>query len=114
MDPLIIEAALNGATPKSRNPNVPRSVDEIAADGLACLEAGAAIVHNHNAEPVVGGPDGVHSPEPYILAWRAILAKRPDALLYPTMASGGPNMTLRNRVLNIVITSPVLNIGGRW
>src|SRR5436190_1635413 len=81
MPPLIIEAAINGATPKTRNPAVPRSPAEVAEDGLRCLAAGASIVHNHNDEPVVGGADGVHSPEPYIEAWRAIIAERPDALL---------------------------------
>lgn len=99
--PLIIEAAVNGGTPKSRNPNVPRTPTEIAADGLECLEAGAAIVHNHNDEPVVGGVSEVHSPQPYISAWRAILAVRPDALLYPTMASGGPETVIERRYAHL-------------
>ena len=46
--PLIIEAAINGATSKEKNPHVPRTVDEIVESAFACLEAGAAIVHNHN------------------------------------------------------------------
>ena len=95
--PVIIEAALNGGTPRSRNANVPRTPPEIAADGLRCLEAGAAIVHNHNDEPVVGGATGVHRPEPYIEAWREILAARSDALLYPTMAGGGPHTNIEER-----------------
>lgn len=99
--PVIIEAAINGATPKSRNPHSPRSVEEIVADALACFEAGAAIVHNHNDEPVVGGTSGVHSAEPYIAAWRGILARRPDALLYPTMASGGAYTTVEERYAHI-------------
>ena len=41
--PVIIEAAINGATPKSRNSHVPRSVDEIVVDAVACVDAGAAI-----------------------------------------------------------------------
>lgn len=101
MTPLIIEAALNGGTPKHRNPNVPRTPDEIAADGLRCLEAGAAIVHNHNDEPVVGGANGVHSPAPYIEAWTTILAAWPDAILYPTMASGGPHTSIGERYAHI-------------
>ena len=94
--PLIIEAALNGGTPRSRNANVPRTPPEIAADGLRCIEAGAAIVHNHNDEPVIGG-SGVHRPEPYIEAWREILAAQPGALLYPTMAGGGPHTSIEER-----------------
>jgi 3-keto-5-aminohexanoate cleavage enzyme len=96
-EPLIIEAAINGGTPKSRNPNVPRTPPEIAAEGLRCLAAGAAIVHNHNDEPVLGGANEVHSPAPYIEAWLAILAERPDALLYPTMAGGGPHTNIQER-----------------
>ena len=83
--PVIIEAAINGGTPKARNRNVPRTPAEVAEDGLRCFAAGAAIVHNHNDEPVVGGARGIHRPEPYIEAWRAILRERPDELLYPLL-----------------------------
>ncbi|MFN0147411.1 MAG: 3-keto-5-aminohexanoate cleavage protein [Dehalococcoidia bacterium] len=100
VQPLIIEAAINGATPKTRNPNVPRSPAEIAGDALACLEAGASIVHNHNDEMLLT-PDGVHAAAPYIEAWRAILAERPDALLYPTMGGGGPHTTIERRYAHI-------------
>lgn len=98
---LVIEAAVNGGTPKSRNPNVPRSPAEVAADAIACIDAGASIVHNHNDEPVIGGPNGVHAPGPYIEAWQEILRQRPGAILYPTMASGGPNTTIEERYAHI-------------
>lgn len=78
--PVIIEAAINGITRKEVNPHVPRQVDEIGADALACLEAGAAIVHNH--VEVSGDPRRVA--DTYLEAWRPVLAARPDALLYPT------------------------------
>jgi uncharacterized protein (DUF849 family) len=100
-NPVIIEAAINGGTPKSRNPNSPRTPAEIAGVGVACVRAGAAIVHNHNDEPVVGATSGVHRPEPYIEAWRAILAEEPDTLLYPTMASGGAYTTIEERYAHI-------------
>ena len=99
--PVIIEAAINGGTPKSRNPNAPRTPAEITADGLKCFAAGAGIVHNHNDEPVVGGTSEVHAPEPYIEAWRAILRELPGALLYPTMASGGPGTSIEKRYAHI-------------
>ena len=111
-DAVIIEAAINGATPKSRNAMVPRTPGEVAEDGLSCLEAGAAIVHNHNDEPVVGdAPE--HDPAPYIEAWTAILAERPDALLYPTMPSGGPHTTFERRYAHIpaLADAGVLRIG---
>ena len=98
--PVIIEAALNGGLPQSWNPRVPRTPPEIAADAIACLDAGATIVHNHNDDPVIGG-SGVHAAEPYLEAWRAILAARPAALLYPTMASGGPHVAIEDRYRHI-------------
>jgi uncharacterized protein (DUF849 family) len=58
LQPLIIEAAINGATPKARNPNTPKTPAEIAADAVACLSAGAAIVHNHIADYQSRGDDG--------------------------------------------------------
>src|SRR5689334_9527701 len=91
-DACIVEVALNGSTTTLTNPNVPRSPEQITAEAIACIDRGATIVHNHNDEGLIT-PDGVHSAEPYLEAWRAILAARPDALLYPTMASGGPGIT---------------------
>jgi uncharacterized protein (DUF849 family) len=99
--PLIIEAALNGGTPKARNPNVPRTPDEVAADAVRCLDAGAAIVHNHNDDPVIGG-NGVHAPQPYVAAWRQIVRSRPGAILYPTMPSGGAHTTIEQRYSHII------------
>ena len=83
--PVIIEAAINGATPKERNPNVPISAEEITADALACLEAGAAIIHAH-CNPV-GGPD-VEVAERYLEAFEPVWQQRGDALLYPTVNFG--------------------------
>jgi len=42
MHPVVIEVALNGATSAERNPTVPRTVDDIIEQGLACMEAGAS------------------------------------------------------------------------
>jgi uncharacterized protein (DUF849 family) len=96
---VIIEAAINGGTPKSRNANTPRSVDEIVADALACIEAGAAIVHNHNDEPVIGCP--VHAAEPYLAAYARIRETVPDAILYPTMGGGAPGVTMAERYAHV-------------
>ncbi len=78
--PVIIEAAINGFTPLTRNPNVPKSAEQIAADALECFAAGAAIVHNHGA--VFGDPEAVAAE--YLAGWAPVLAERPDALVYPT------------------------------
>jgi 3-keto-5-aminohexanoate cleavage enzyme len=97
----IIEVALNGGIPKSVNPHVPRTPDEIAADALACVAAGASIVHNHNDEPTIGGPPS-HDPAPYEETWRAILAVEPDVMLYPTMRGWGPDTTIEQRYSHVV------------
>jgi uncharacterized protein (DUF849 family) len=82
---VIIEAAVNGATTKSRNPNVPISNEELVDDALACLDAGAAVIHHHLD---VVGATGEAAAEQYLSVWREVLAARPDALWYPTINFG--------------------------
>ena len=89
MPAVIVEAAINGTTTKQRNPHVPRQPDEIAADALACLAAGAAVVHNHVDVVMVPGPQAAAR---YLEGWAPVLAARPDALLYPT-TNFGPDVT---------------------
>ena len=84
-EPVIIEAAINGTTTKDRNPNAPREPEEISADALACLAAGAGIVHNHC--DVVGVP-GEESAARYLEGWKPVFAERPNALIYPTTNFG--------------------------
>jgi uncharacterized protein (DUF849 family) len=83
--PVIIEAAINGSTSKAVNPNVPRNAAEIAADAIASMQAGAAIIHNH----VDGyGVSGEEAAATYLEVWRPIFAARPDTLIYPTINFG--------------------------
>jgi uncharacterized protein (DUF849 family) len=96
--PLIIEAAINGATMKHVQPYVPRTVPEIVADALVCLEAGAAIIHHHTDDGLLVGR---HATEPYRDAWTAILAKVPDTILYPTMGGGGPHTSAPERYAHV-------------
>ena len=98
MQPLIIEAAINGATPKAMNPNVPRSVDEIVVDACACIDAGAAIIHHHNDEPLL---QGRHASQPYLAAWKRIYEHHPGVLLYPTMGGGGPTTNAEERYQHV-------------
>jgi len=86
-EPVIIEAAINGATTKERNPNVPRTPEEIATDTLATIGAGAAVIHNHID---LGGLSEAEAAERYLEGWRPVLAARPDALVYPTVHFGPP------------------------
>jgi len=96
--PLIIEAAINGATSKSQNPNVPRSIDEIVDCACACIEAGASIIHHHTDDSII---QGRHDVTPYRQAWTRIREKHPDAILYPTMGGGGPHTNPSERYAHI-------------
>lgn len=94
--PAIIEVAMNGGLPKRVNPRVPRTPDEVAAEGIRCIEAGASILHNHTEDPVIGG-SGVHDPAPYRDAWSKIRQHYPNAIFYPTMPGGAPGQTMQQR-----------------
>ena len=96
--PLIIEAAINGATTPDVQPHVPRRTDEIVADAIACLDAGAAIVHHHTDDGLFTAR---HATAPYRDAWTAILDRVPDAILYPTMGGGGTHTTIRERYAHV-------------
>jgi 3-keto-5-aminohexanoate cleavage enzyme len=80
--PVVIEAALNGGTTPERNIHVPISTSELIADALACIEAGAAVVHTH-ATDVRALPE--QATELYCEHFLPVLEKYPDALLYPTV-----------------------------
>ena len=105
--PAMIEVALNGQTSKQVNPNVPRASVEIAECALACIEAGACIVHTHIADIMVPGEQAAAA---YLEHFRPILAERPDALVYPTLGFGA---TVQERYahLRIVAQEVGLRIG---
>ena len=81
--PVIIEAAINGMTQPSRNPNVPQTPEQIGAEGKRCMDAGAAIIHAHNHDITVNGKEAADA---YVAAWAPVLEERPDTLWYPTLA----------------------------
>lgn len=78
---LIIEARVNEYMPRSANPNIPFTADEIADEAAKAREAGASIVHFH-ARDELGAP--AHSADDYTHAIRAIRAQC-DCLVYPTL-----------------------------
>ncbi|MFK7896287.1 MAG: 3-keto-5-aminohexanoate cleavage protein [Myxococcota bacterium] len=96
-DPVILEVAVNGTTQPARNPNVPRTPAEIAAEMIRCIEAGATILHNHNDDPIFDGLTASHEAAPYIEAWGPVLEAHPDVFLYPTMTGGGSHTTIEQR-----------------
>jgi len=92
LQPLIVEAAINGTTPKRANPHAPRTVEEIVED------AGATIVQHHTDDSLVKAR---HQSAPYREAWERILARHAGALLYPTMGSGGPHTNACERSAHV-------------
>ena len=85
MLPVIIEAALNGERTKALNPNVPKAADEIVAQAIEAVDAGAAIVHTHCDSIALNGEAAVAS---YRKSYDRILAARPGTILSPTVARG--------------------------
>lgn len=85
MQPLIIELAMNGETQLSRNPHVSRRPEAIAAEAIACIDQGAALVHNHTDDPMLVGEAAAAR---YAEGWAPILAAHPDAILCPTNSGG--------------------------
>ncbi|MGB0621908.1 MAG: 3-keto-5-aminohexanoate cleavage protein [Myxococcota bacterium] len=84
-DPVILEVALNGATPTERNPHSPQTTEALIDDAIRCIEAGAAIVHTHAPDISVGGEAGAQQ---YLAHYAPVLEKHPDAILYPTITFG--------------------------
>ena len=80
--PVIIDIAINGERTRDMNPNVPISADEIAEEAIACLDAGASMIHAHNTNTTLTAREGA---EDYMKTWRQVLKVRPDALWYPTL-----------------------------
>jgi uncharacterized protein (DUF849 family) len=80
--PVVLEVALNGLTSPEKNRHVPRTPEELRRDALACLDAGAAILHAHSPDMRAAGDAAARD---YLAAWGPILAERPDALWYPTL-----------------------------
>lgn len=98
--PLIIEASLNGSTSKVENPFVPYSDEEIVNDAVACMDAGAALIHNHTDEPIIGG-SGKLDVERYAIPWRKLLSIRNDAILTPTMPVGQEGVPVEVRYRHV-------------
>jgi 3-keto-5-aminohexanoate cleavage enzyme len=80
--PVVLEVALNGLTTPEKNRHVPRTPAELRRDALACLDAGAAILHAHSPDMRATGEAAARD---YLAAWQPILAERPGALWYPTL-----------------------------
>jgi len=84
-----IEVALNGAWTRHLQPRIPITAEEIISEGVACVKAGAAIVHAHTLDPESGRQNSdVENCAAFISAIRSQV----DAIVYPT-AVPPPNRT---------------------
>ncbi len=80
--PIWIEAAINGPWGVARQPGIPITIPDIVANGIAAVEAGAAIVHLHVYDVETGRQRDDW--ELYAQAIEGIRAKV-DAIVYPTI-----------------------------
>ncbi len=81
--PVIIEVALS--TRPDRNPTAPRSLAEATEQGLACIDAGASIVHMHLPDLQLPAREAA---DQYLTCFRPWLDRDPDVLALPTNGFG--------------------------
>ena len=81
-----LEVALNGPWTRKRQPRIPTAVSDIVEEGVACVKAGAAIVHVHAYDEATGRQ--TESPEVYVRIIEGIRSKV-DAIVYPTLPTTG-------------------------
>jgi len=84
-EPVIIEAALNGVTGKARNPHVPITPRELADDALACVAAGATVIHTHT-DDITAAPEAAAAR--YAQAYAPVVEAHPGVVCYPTVGWG--------------------------
>jgi 3-keto-5-aminohexanoate cleavage enzyme len=85
-DKVWVEVAVNGAFGRKLQPNIPVSVDEIVADGVACVKAGASIVHVHPYDETTGRQKDDADIYARIIEG---IREQVDAIVYPTVTITG-------------------------
>src|SRR4051812_45858955 len=80
-----LEVALNGGLTRAIQPRVPITVEDIVAEGIAAVQAGAAIVHLHAYDAATGRQKD--DPDVYARIIEGIRNKV-DAIVYPTVIGG--------------------------
>ncbi|MGB6102557.1 MAG: 3-keto-5-aminohexanoate cleavage protein [Pusillimonas sp.] len=78
-----IEAAVNGAWTRSKQPNIPISPDEIISDAIACGNAGASIVHYHAYDPETGQQTSSTDVNAYIVEG---IKSKINIIVYPAVS----------------------------
>lgn len=85
-----LEVAVNGPWGRDRQPGIPVGLDEIVAQGIACVEAGAAIVHVHAYDTATGRQSDDAELYARIIGG---IRSRVDAIVYPTVPFVGSGDT---------------------
>ncbi len=80
-----IEVALNGAFGRKVQPGIPVTKDEIVKDGIACIKAGAAVLHAHPLDPVTTRQ---HDDLELCVAFAGGIREKVDAIIYPGLGPG--------------------------
>lgn len=81
---LWLEVALNGNWGRRLQPQIPISAAQLIAEGLACADEGAAIIHLHTYDEQSGAPR--MDADAYARVIDGIRSKR-DVIVYPTVDS---------------------------
>ena len=81
--PVIVEVALS--TRPDRSPHAPIGVDDVVEQGLACMEAGASVVHVHLPDLHVSPEEAT---EQYVERFGPLLERDPEVLCLPTNGMG--------------------------
>lgn len=81
-----LEVALNGPWTAGRQPGIPVTVRDIVEQGVACVKAGAAIVHLHAYDEASGRQ--TENPDVYAKIIEGIRSQV-DAIVYPTIPTTG-------------------------
>jgi uncharacterized protein (DUF849 family) len=103
MDKLIITAALTGAiTVPTQTPHLPFTAESIAADAIACANAGAAAIHIHARDPHNGRP----SSDPELVREIAGKIKAGSEAIVGITTGGGMGMTPQERLRGAVLYEP--------
>ncbi len=81
-----LEVALNGGWTRALQPLNPIAVDEIIAEGVACVREGAAIVHLHAYDAATGRQCDDADVYAHIIEG---IRSKVDAIVYPTIDGEG-------------------------
>lgn len=109
MKKLIITAALCGtSTPKSLNPNVPETPEEIAADAVRVVKAGASVLHIHvRDKDGKGTMDTATFEKTFGLVTEALKAEGLDAVInLTTSGTYGGTAPLEQRLGHLKLLRP--------